>query len=66
MPRDLLTALCLVVLIEGLLLFAAPNAWKKTIADRLAQPASRLRLIGGVMVVAGLISLYLVRGNTGV
>ena len=66
MPADLLTALCLVVLIEGLLLFAAPNAWKRTIADLLAQPDSRLRLIGGVMVIVGLILLYLVRGQTSV
>jgi uncharacterized protein YjeT (DUF2065 family) len=63
MSGDLLTALCLVVLIEGLLLFAAPNAWKRTIADLLAQPASRLRAIGGGMVIVGLVALYLVRGH---
>jgi uncharacterized protein YjeT (DUF2065 family) len=63
MSGDLLTALCLVVLIEGLLLFAAPNAWKRTVADLLAQPASRLRAIGGGLVIAGLIALYFVRGH---
>ena len=66
MPADLLTALCLLVLIEGLLLFAAPSAWKRTIADLLAQPDGRLRLIGGIMVIVGLVSLYLVRGHTSV
>ena len=41
MSADLLAALCLVIVIEGLLLFAAPDAWKRTVADLLAQPASR-------------------------
>ncbi|MFA6984729.1 MAG: DUF2065 domain-containing protein [Arenimonas sp.] len=63
MSGDLLAALCLVVLIEGLLLFAAPNAWKRTVADLLAQSASRLRAIGGVMVIVGLVALYFVRGH---
>jgi len=60
---DLLTALCLVVLIEGLLLFAAPNAWKRTVAELLVQPASRLRAVGGGMVIVGLVALYFVRGH---
>ena len=63
MSEDLLAALCLVVRIGGLLLFAAPNAWKRTVADLLAQPASRLRAVGGAMVVIGLVALYFVRGH---
>ncbi len=63
MPADLLAALCLVVLIEGLLLFAAPEAWKRTVAELLGQPSGRLRAIGGSMVIAGLVALYLVRGG---
>lgn len=63
MSADLLAALCLVIVIEGLLLFAAPTAWKRTVADLLAQPASRLRAIGGAMVVFGLLALYFVRGH---
>lgn len=60
---DLLAALSLVVLIEGLLLFAAPQAWKRTVAELLSQPDNQLRVIGGVMVTIGLIALYLVRGR---
>jgi hypothetical protein len=63
MSADLLAALCLVVLIEGLLLFAAPNAWKRTVADLLQQPAGRLRAIGGGMVIIGLVALYFVRAS---
>ena len=63
MPADLLAALCLMVLFEGLLLFAAPEAWKRTVADLLEQPASRLRTIGGIMMIIGLVALYFVRGG---
>jgi len=62
MSQDLLAALSLVVLLEGLLLFAAPEAWKRTVAELLTQPAMRLRRIGGAMVIVGLVALYLVRG----
>jgi uncharacterized protein YjeT (DUF2065 family) len=56
-------ALCLMVLFEGLLLFAAPNAWKRAVAQLLVQPSIRLRTAGGVMVIFGLIGLYLLRGH---
>lgn len=62
MPNDLLSALCLVAVIEGLLLFAAPGAWKRTAAQMLDQPERRLRNIGGALVIAGLLALYFVRG----
>jgi uncharacterized protein len=62
MSMDLLAALCLVVLIEGLLLFAAPDVWKRVVSDLVNQPSTRLRTVGGVMVIAGLVCLALVRG----
>jgi uncharacterized protein len=62
MSRDLLAALCLVVLIEGLLLFAAPDLWKRVVADLVQQPSTRLRTAGGAMIIAGLVCLALVRG----
>ena len=60
---DLWAALCLVLVIEGLLLFAAPDAWKRTIVELVRQPSVRLRTVGGVMVIIGLVGLYLVRGG---
>jgi uncharacterized protein YjeT (DUF2065 family) len=58
---DLLAALCLVLVLEGLLLFAAPDAWKEA-AERLQQLDGRtLRQVGGLMIVSGLIALQLVR-----
>lgn len=61
MSTDLLAALCLVLVIEGLLLLAAPHVWKK-LADQLqALPPRELRIYGGVMVALGLILLQFAR-----
>jgi len=61
MSADLLAALSLVLVLEGLFLFAAPGAWKRMAAQMLAQPERQLSAIGGFMVIVGLIALYLIR-----
>lgn len=54
-------ALCLVLVIEGLFLFAAPSLWKR-FAEQLQQIDARtLRMIGAAMVLVGLVALQLVR-----
>ena len=61
MPADLAAALCLVLVIEGLPLFAAPGAWKR-MAEQLQQiDERRLRTLGGILVVIGLVFLQFVR-----
>jgi hypothetical protein len=51
------TALCLVLVLEGLFLFAAPDLWRR-MADQMRQlEARQLRVIGGVMVLIGVIAL---------
>lgn len=61
MPRELGIALCLVVLIEGLMLFAAPQAWQK-MASQLSQVTpQQLRAIGGITMIIGLLLLQAVR-----
>ena len=63
MTFELLSALCLVAVLEGLFLFVAPRGWKQAVAQ-LQQLSDRgLRILGGLFVAAGLISLYLVRGG---
>jgi uncharacterized protein YjeT (DUF2065 family) len=58
---NLAAALCLVLVIEGLFLFASPRLWKR-MAEQLQQIDERtLRMIGGGMVVAGLVALQVVR-----
>ena len=60
MGSELAAALCLVLVLEGLLLFASPNAWKR-MAEQLQRTEVRtLRLIGGGMIVVGLILLKIV------
>lgn len=54
-------ALCLVLVIEGLFLFAAPGLWKR-VAEQLQQIDERtLRMIGAGMIVVGLVMLQVVR-----
>ncbi len=61
MGSELAVALCLVLVLEGLFLFASPGAWKR-MAEQMQQIETRtLRLVGGGMVVAGLILLRIVR-----
>ncbi|MEZ5461570.1 DUF2065 domain-containing protein [Dokdonella sp.] len=60
MPAELTAALCLVLVIEGLILFAAPGAWKR-MALRLQEIDERtLRIVGAAMIVCGLVALRLV------
>ena len=52
--HQLIAALCLVLVIEGLLLFAAPAAWQAMMRQALTLPPRTLRLFGGGAVVVGL------------
>ena len=57
---SLAAALCLVLVIEGLFLFASPSLWKR-FAEQLQQIDERtLRMIGAGMVVVGLVVLQFV------
>jgi uncharacterized protein YjeT (DUF2065 family) len=57
---ELAAALCLVLVFEGLLLFAAPRAWKR-MAEQMQQIDPRsMRMIGGAMVLVGLVALKIV------
>jgi uncharacterized protein YjeT (DUF2065 family) len=58
---DLWAALCLVAVLEGLLLFAMPNAWRRAAEQLHAMPNRRLRALGALVVAAGLLGLLLVR-----
>ena len=60
---DLWAALCLVLILEGLLLFASPAAWKAAVAQLLALPDRHVRSLGGAMLIAGLLALYALRGG---
>lgn len=61
MSNDLWAALALVAVLEGLALFAFPNVWRRAAEQLLAMPPQQLRLIGGLVLIAGLVGLYLAR-----
>ncbi len=61
MLHDLLAAMALVAVLEGLLLFAAPDHWKRMAEQLQRLPVRQLRIIGGVLIVVGLVSLQLLR-----
>ncbi len=58
---DLLAALCLVLVLEGLFLLVAPAAWKRMAAQLAVTEERALRIGGGLMIVAGLVALQLLR-----
>lgn len=62
MPRELLIALCLVLILEGMLLFAAPKHWQKMMLELAQHQPKHLRAIGGAVIVVGLILLQAVVG----
>lgn len=61
MSSDLFAAVCLVLVLEGLLLFGAPGWWKRMAEQMQALPERSLRTYGGVMAAVGLILLQFVR-----
>lgn len=60
--NDLLAALALYLVIEGLLPFASPAGWRQGLFLISQLRDSQLRLFGLVSIVAGLALLWLVRG----
>jgi len=60
MPRELYAALCLVLVVEGLLLFAAPRGWQAMVREAMKLPPRILRLYGAGAMVLGLLALRLV------
>ncbi len=59
--KDLFAALCLVAVLEGLFLFAAPLAWKRMAEQLLQLPLPLLRRFGAITLGAGLLALWWVR-----
>lgn len=61
MWQSLATALCLVLVIEGLMPFLAPGRWKRMLASVMLISDRQLRLVGLGSMVTGTLLLYLVR-----
>lgn len=59
--RDFLSALALMLVMEGLLYAAFPDGMKRILAAALEQPTGQLRLAGLALAVVGLLSLWAAR-----
>ncbi|MCC4596008.1 DUF2065 family protein [Xanthomonas campestris pv. phormiicola] len=59
--HDLIAAVCLMIVFEGLVLLVAPEAWKRLVQQMLAMPVAQLRASGGVALAVGLLALWWVR-----
>ena len=60
MGSALPSALCLVLVIEGLFLFVSPGTWKRMVEQMQEIDQRTLRIMGGGMVVVGLVLLRIV------
>ncbi|MBU8975106.1 MULTISPECIES: DUF2065 family protein [unclassified Lysobacter] len=58
---ELVSALCLVAVLEGLFLFVAPRGWKRAAEQLHAMPDRHLRVVGAIVVGLGLLSLWWIR-----
>ena len=58
--REVLAALCLVLVLEGVFLFAAPQAWQRFAEQMRQLEPKHLRFIGGVLMGVGVLVLQLV------
>jgi uncharacterized protein YjeT (DUF2065 family) len=61
MWADLFRALCLVLVIEGLFPFLAPERWREMLLKVSGVDTRTLRIAGAVAVSTGLILLHLLR-----
>ena len=61
MSNTLLTALALMLVIEGVLPFLVPGVWRETFRKLTEMSDGQIRFIGLTSMLAGLLLLYFVR-----
>ncbi len=58
---EILTALALVLVIEGLLPFASPGRYRQMVAEIVRLSDNHIRIVGLIVILVGLAMLYVVR-----
>tara|TARA_B100000035_G_scaffold306872_1_gene309432 strand:+ start:897 stop:1082 length:186 start_codon:yes stop_codon:yes gene_type:complete len=58
---DFLSAIGLVFILEGLLLFSSPKRLKKILQIITIYPENKIRIIGGVSILLGIVLLWIIR-----
>ncbi len=61
MWQDLMAATALVFVFEGMLPFLSPARYRAIMSQVAGMPDARLRVLGLVSMIVGLLTLYLVR-----
>ena len=59
---EILTALALVFVIEGMLPFISPSRYRQMVAEITRLSDSNIRSVGLIVMIAGLVLLFFVRG----
>ncbi|MBT8066634.1 MAG: DUF2065 domain-containing protein [Gammaproteobacteria bacterium] len=59
---EILTALALVFVIEGMLPFISPSKYRQMVAEITRLSDGNIRSVGLVVMIAGLVLLFFVRG----
>ncbi len=59
--EELIRAIALVLVIEGMLPFLSPDGWRQAMAQAGQLPDKTLRIIGLVSMIVGVLILYLAR-----
>lgn len=58
---EILTAVALVLIIEGLLPFASPGRYRQMVAEMVRLSDNHIRSVGLIIIIVGLVLLYVVR-----
>ena len=58
---DLMAAFAIYLVLEGLLPFASPNLWREAIKSIAEQPEARIRQMGLISMLAGIVLLNFAR-----
>ena len=58
---DFLSAIGLIFILEGLLLFSSPKRLKKILQIITIYPETKIRIIGGISVLLGIVLLWIIR-----
>ena len=61
MWTEILTALALVLIIEGLLPFASPGRYRQMVAQIVGLSDNHIRTVGLAVILVGLVLLFVVR-----
>ncbi len=59
---EILTALALVLIIEGMVPFVGPRKYRQIVAQMAMLSDNNLRTVGLVIMIAGVVLLFAVRG----